>query len=112
MHPATAQTLATAHVNPDVLAIIDEVLREQTNAPTANWKKSITQIRRRASRAGIEIDVTDRTLRRWIAERVAGHHTFGKATTRRTAANSPEPGIQDCAGTASRAAGRDRLDAV
>ncbi len=90
MHPATAQTLATAHVNPDVLAIIDEVLREQTNAPTANRKKAITQIRRRASRAEIEIDVTDRTLRRWIAERVAGRHTFGKATTRRTAANSPE----------------------
>lgn len=91
LHPRAAPQLASAGAAPELVAAIDEVLHERTSMPTVSRSQVIKLVRLRVAERFPEyrLELSDRTLRRYIDELDAGRYTFGKATTRRATANKP-----------------------
>jgi putative transposase len=90
MNPQEGARTRTANVDPALLAIIDSVVRGQTRESTVKDKGLIARVRQRTVASGLGIALpSDRTLRRHLADRKAKLYTTGRATSRRSAANSP-----------------------
>ena len=93
MHRKGKKRLAIAKADPRLVAIIDRALDDRKDMPTSTRRHCALLIRRTLEDmyAGDAIcAIKDGTLQGYINERDAGRYSFAKATTRRTAANSPD----------------------
>lgn len=93
MHRKGKKRLAIAKADPRLVAVIDRALDDRKDMPTSTRRHCALLVRRTLSQMypGDAIcEIKDGTLQGYINERDAGRYSFAKATTRRTAANSPE----------------------
>ncbi|GAA2051740.1 Mu transposase C-terminal domain-containing protein [Leifsonia soli] len=92
MHRTGRKRLAIATADPRLIDAIDRVLDDRVTLPTSTRRHCATLVRRALEQMypGDPLcGVKDNTLQGYINERDAGRYSFDKATTRRTAANSP-----------------------
>ncbi|WP_439901149.1 Mu transposase C-terminal domain-containing protein [Microbacterium azadirachtae] len=93
LHPKGKKRLMIAKADPRLVAIIDRELDSRVNMSTSSRRHCAELIRRalQAMYPGDPIcEIKGTTLQGYINERDAGRYSFGKATTRRTASNSPD----------------------
>lgn len=93
MHRKTKKRLTIAKADPRLVAVIDRALDDRKTMPTSTRRHCAVLVRRMLASMypGDPIcDITGSTLQSYINERDAGRYSFDKATTRRTAANSPD----------------------
>lgn len=93
MHRRSKKRLTIAKADPRLIAVIDRALDDRRDMPTTTRRHCAVLIRRslEAMYPGDSIcDIKNHTLQGYINERDAGRYSFDKATTRRTAANSPD----------------------
>ncbi len=93
LHPTIKKRLQIAKADPRLIAAIDKELDRRVNMPTSSRRHCSLLVRRALETMypGDKIcDIKDRTLQGFINERDAGRYSFDKATSRRTAANSPD----------------------
>lgn len=93
LHPTAKKRLQIAKADPRLIAVIDKELDRRVNMPTTSRRHCALIVRRalEAMYPGDKIcDTKDRTLQGLINERDKGRYSFEKATSRRTAANSPD----------------------
>lgn len=93
MHRKGKKRLAIAKADPRLVAVIDRALDDRKDMPTSTRRHCALLVRRTLSEMypGDAIcEIKDGTLQGYINERDAGRYSFAKATTRRTAANSPD----------------------
>lgn len=93
MHRKGKKRLTIAKADARLVAIIDRELDARVTMPTSSRRHCAVMVRRTLE--GMYPDdsicaIKDTTLQSYINERDAGRYSFAKATTRRTAANSPE----------------------
>lgn len=103
MHRKGRRRLAIAKADPRLVAVIDRALDDRRDMPTTTRRHCAILVRRtlEGMYPGDPVcNITDTTLQGYINERDAGRYSFDKATTRRTAANSPDR--QHFSGNASR----------
>ena len=92
MHRKSKKRLAIAKADPRLVAVIDRALDDRRDMPTTTRRHCAVLVRRmlEAMYPGDSIcAVKDNSLQGYINERDAGRYSFDKATTRRTASNSP-----------------------
>lgn len=93
MHPKGKKRLMIAKADPRLVAVIDRELDTRVNMSTSSRRHCAVLVRRtlESMYPGDAIcEIKDTTLQGYINERDAGRYSFAKATTRRTAANSPD----------------------
>lgn len=93
MHRKGVKRLAIAKADARLIAVIDRELDSRVNMPTSSRRHCAALVRRtlESMYPGDPICTTKgTTLQGFINERDAGRYAFDKATTRRTAANSPD----------------------
>lgn len=93
MHRKAKKRLTIAKADPRLVAVIDRALDDRKTLPTSTRRHCAMLVRRmlESMYPGDPIcDITSSTLQSYINERDAGRYSFDKATTRRTAANSPD----------------------
>lgn len=93
MHRRGKRRLVIARADPRLVAVIDRALDDRRDMPTTTRRHCALLVRRmlESMYPGDPVcDITDTTLQGYINERDAGRYSFDKATTRRTAANSPD----------------------
>lgn len=93
LHPKSKKRLMIAKADPRLVAIIDRELDSRVNMSTSSRRHCAELVRRalQAMYPGDPIcEIKGTTLQGYINERDAGRYTFGKATSRRTASNSPD----------------------
>lgn len=93
MHRKAKKRLTIAKADPRLVAVIDRALDDRKTLPTSTRRHCAVLVRRmlESMYPGDPIcDITSSTLQSYINERDAGRYSFDKATTRRTAANSPD----------------------
>ena len=93
MHRKSKKRLTIAKADPRLVAVIDRALDDRKTMPTSTRRHCAVLVRRmlESMYPGDPIcDITGSTLQSYINERDAGRYSFDKATTRRTAANSPD----------------------
>ncbi|MCG7413471.1 Mu transposase C-terminal domain-containing protein [Microbacterium aurum] len=93
MHRKGTRRLAIAKADPRLVAVIDRVLDDRRDMPTTTRRHCALLVRRmlESMYPGDSVcDIKGTTLQGYINERDAGRYSFDKATTRRTAANSPD----------------------
>lgn len=93
MHRIGKPRLAIANADPRLIDVIDRVLDDRVNMPTASRRQCAALVLRQLRERFPEDEVCDiksTTLQYYINERAAGRYSFAKATTRRTAANQPK----------------------
>ncbi|WP_417555646.1 Mu transposase C-terminal domain-containing protein [Microbacterium sp.] len=93
MHRRGTKRLVIAKADPRLIAVIDRVLDDRATMPTSTRRHCAILVRRllESMYPGDAVcDIKDNTLQGYINERDAGRYSFDKATTRRTAANSPD----------------------
>lgn len=93
MHRKGKKRLAIAKADPRLIAVIDRVLDDRVTMPTTTRRHCALLVRRMLESMYPDdpvCDIKNNTLQGYINERDAGRYTFDKATTRRTAANSPD----------------------
>lgn len=92
MHRRSKKRLAIAKADPRLVAVIDRVLDDRVALPTSTRRHCAILVRRALQQMFPDdplCDIKDNTLQGYINERDAGRYSFEKATSRRTAANSP-----------------------
>lgn len=93
LHPKGKKRLMIARADPRLVAAIDHELDGRVNMSTSSRRHCAALVRRvlQAMYPGDPIcEIKDTTLQGYINERDAGRYSFTKATTRRTASNSPD----------------------
>lgn len=93
LHRRGRKRLQIARADPRLVAVIDRVLDDRVAMPTSSRRHCAALVRRMLEGAypGQAVcAVAGNTLQGYINERDAGRYSFEKATTRRTAANSPD----------------------
>ncbi|MGP6176483.1 Mu transposase C-terminal domain-containing protein, partial [Microbacterium sp. A196] len=93
MHRKGKKRLTIAKADPRLVAVIDRELDGRVTMPTSSRRHCAALVRRtlEGMYPGDPIcAIKDTTLQSYINERDAGRYSFDKATTRRTAANSPD----------------------
>lgn len=93
LHQKGKKRLAIAKADSRLVAVIDRELDSRVNMSTRTRRNCVVLVRRtlESMYPGDPIcAIKDNTLRGYINERDAGRHSFGNATTRRTASNSPD----------------------
>ncbi|WP_282858955.1 Mu transposase C-terminal domain-containing protein [Pseudoclavibacter helvolus] len=93
MHRKGKKRLTIAKADARLVAVIDRELDGRVTMPTSSRRHCAALVRRALEDMypGDPIcSIKDTTLQSYINERDAGRYSFAKATTRRTAANSPD----------------------
>lgn len=93
MHRKSKKRLSIAKADPRLVAVIDRALDDRRDMPTSTRRHCALLVRRTLESmypGDAVCAVKDGTLQGYINERDAGRYSFAKATTRRTAANSPD----------------------
>ncbi|WP_029265175.1 MULTISPECIES: Mu transposase C-terminal domain-containing protein [unclassified Microbacterium] len=93
LHPKGKKRLMIAKADPRLVAAIDRELDSRVNMSTSSRRHCAALVRRalESMYPGDAIcEIKDTTLQGYINERDAGRYSFAKATTRRTASNSPD----------------------
>lgn len=92
MHRKGKKRLTIAKADPRLVAVIDRALDDRRDMPTTTRRHCAMLVRRtlEGMYPGDPVcAIADTTLQGYINERDAGRYSFDKATSRRTAANSP-----------------------
>lgn len=92
MHRKSKKRLVISKADPRLVAVIDRALDDRRDMPTSTRRHCALLVRRTLEvmyPGDAVCAIKDGTLQGYINERDAGRYSFAKATTRRTAANSP-----------------------